>query len=200
MAGLVSCDRDAVLASVAVVAQVQVGDLDRPTPCAGWTLGKLLAHMIGQHYGFAAAAEGNSHDVAVFADRPVGASPAADYEAAAHRVISAFALPSVIAGEMYLPEVRNGITVPAPVAIGFHLVDYVVHGWDVARSLGVAIEFEADVLARALSVAESVPHEAKSLDPRAPFRPGLATASADPLDRILALLGRAPDWTAGGTP
>jgi uncharacterized protein (TIGR03086 family) len=200
MADVVSCDRDAVLASVAVVAQVRDADLDRPTPCAGWTLRRLLAHMIGQHYGFAAAAEGDSHDVAVFADRPVGASPGADYEAAALRVISAFAGPSVIAGDMYLPEVRNGITVPAPVAIGFHLVDYVVHGWDVARSLGVAIEFEADVLALALSVAESVPDDAKSLDPRAPFRPGLTTASDDPLDRILALLGRIPGWTADGAP
>jgi hypothetical protein len=75
-----------------------------------------------------------------------------------------------------------------------------VHGWDVARSLGVAIEFDADVLALALRVAESVPDEAKSLDPRTPFRPGLGTASLDPLDRILALLGRAPDWTTDRAP
>jgi len=39
---------------------------------------------------------------------------------------------------MYLPEVRAGITVPAPIAIGFHLVDYVAHGWDVARTLGAS--------------------------------------------------------------
>lgn len=33
---------------------------------------------------------------------------------------------------MHLPEVRGGMTLPVPVAIGFHLFDHVAHGWDVA--------------------------------------------------------------------
>ena len=39
----------------AVVQHVTDEDLDRPTPCAGWTVADLLAHEVGQHLGFAAA-------------------------------------------------------------------------------------------------------------------------------------------------
>jgi hypothetical protein len=61
-----------------------------------------------------------------------------EYATSARRVLEAFGVPALIEGSMYLPEVRAGITVPAPIAIGFHLVDYVAHGWDVARTLGAS--------------------------------------------------------------
>ncbi|HEY0639365.1 MAG TPA: maleylpyruvate isomerase N-terminal domain-containing protein, partial [Pseudonocardiaceae bacterium] len=65
--------------SVAVVAGVSADDLGRPTPCAGWDLRRLLAHMTGQNHGFAAAAGGAGPDPALFADRHPGAvlAPAA---------------------------------------------------------------------------------------------------------------------------
>ena len=59
--------RTAVTASVDVVNAVTLDDLDRPTPCAGWNLADLLAHMTVQHYGFAAAARGNGADLATVA-------------------------------------------------------------------------------------------------------------------------------------
>ncbi|MCX4393151.1 MULTISPECIES: hypothetical protein [unclassified Streptomyces] len=34
----------------------------------------------------------------------------------------------------------------APRAIGFHLVDYVVHGWDVAASLGIRAAYDQDLV------------------------------------------------------
>ena len=36
----------------AVVQHVTDDDLERPTPCAGWTVVDLLAHEVGQHLGF----------------------------------------------------------------------------------------------------------------------------------------------------
>ncbi len=195
MADVLSCDRRAVQTTVGVVGKVGVGDLDRATPCAGWTLRTLLAHMIGQNHGFAAAADGDSRDPAVFADRPVGDQPAAEYEASARRVTEAFGGAPLVERGMYLPEVRGGMTLPATTAIGFHLVDYVVHGWDVAMSLGITADFDDDVLRTALTIAESVPDESKSLDERAPFRPSVPTSSTALLDRVVATLGRAPDWT-----
>jgi uncharacterized protein (TIGR03083 family) len=50
--------RIAVNASVDIVNAVTPGDLDRPTPCAGWNLSDLLTHMTVQHRGFAASARG----------------------------------------------------------------------------------------------------------------------------------------------
>ena len=55
---LIELDATAVRASVDLVAQLTPADLTRPTPCTGWTLHGLLAHMTTQHYGFAAAAAG----------------------------------------------------------------------------------------------------------------------------------------------
>jgi uncharacterized protein (TIGR03086 family) len=194
MADLVRSHRSVMESSVAIVSHVTVRDLERPTPCIGWTLRHLLAHMVGQNHGFAAAADGHGHDRGVFADRPVSDLPASDYATSARRVIEAFGVPALIEGSMYLPEVRGGVTFPASTAIGFHLVDYVAHGWDVAKSLGIAAEFDQQALQLALTVAEAVPAEAQTLDDRTPFRPSVPTTSTQVLDRIVATLGRLPDW------
>src|ERR1700736_5927253 len=88
--------RTAVLASVDVVGAVTANDLRRPTPCEGWSLADLLAHMTVQHHGFAAAARGAGAESAVWeaanaadagAADPVGthAAPAAGVlDASAH--------------------------------------------------------------------------------------------------------------------
>src|SRR3954452_5002191 len=39
----------------AIVAHVTDDDLERATPCTGWSVADLLAHELGQHLGFAAA-------------------------------------------------------------------------------------------------------------------------------------------------
>jgi uncharacterized protein (TIGR03086 family) len=194
VADLVELNRRAVLVSVSIVDAVSPDDLGRPTPCADWTLGQLLSHMIGQHYGFAAAAQGRSQDAAVFASRPLGADPAAEYAASARHVVEAFAAPAVVEGEFYLPEIRDGVRVPAQLAIGFHLVDYVAHSWDVARSIGATVDFDDEVLAAAAQIAAAIPDASKSVDPGAAFRPSVATSSDSLLDQALAMMGRSPDW------
>ena len=87
-----------------------------------------LAHMVGRNDGYTATADGKRHDGAVFADRPVSDQLAAEYATSAQEVIEAFGVSALTEGSMYLPELRTGVTVPAPIAIGFHLVDYVAHG------------------------------------------------------------------------
>jgi len=109
-------------------------------------------------------------------------------------VIEAFGVPDLIEGSMYLPEVRGGMTFPAPVAIGFHLVDYVAHGWDVATTLGIAAEFDDEALQLALTAAEAIPAGAQTFEDQTPFRPSVPTTSSSMLDRIIATLGRSPDW------
>jgi uncharacterized protein (TIGR03086 family) len=151
--------------------------------------------MVGQNYGYAATADGGIHDGAVFADRPVSDQPAAVYAASALALMEAFGAPSLAGKTLFLPEVRGGMSLSAPMAIGFNLVDLVAHGWDVAKSLGVPAEFDANALLVALKVAEAVPAEAQSLDERSPFLPSVPTSSNSMLDRVVAALGRSPDWT-----
>jgi uncharacterized protein (TIGR03086 family) len=113
-------------------------------------------------------------------------------------VVAAFSAPDLLQREVFMAVIRGGLTVPGGTVVGFHLVDYVVHGWDVARTFGVDLTldpaYDEDVLQIALTVAEGVPDQARSDDDRAPFRPTVATSSADLLDRIVANLGRDPQW------
>ena len=195
MSDPVAPDRRAVEAGVALVATVEPGQLGLATPCAGWNLGRLLAHMAGQHRGFAAAARGDGADLAVWADRPVGDDPAGGYAKAADEVLAAFAAPGALERRWALPEVHPTFAFPGTTALGFHLLDYVVHAWDVARSLGTPVEFDDEVLAVALAVAERVPNGPERLAPGAAFRPALAAGeAAGPLERILAATGRTPAW------
>lgn len=181
----------AVRATVPVVARIRPPDLSLPTPCAEWDLGQLLAHMTVQHQGFAAAATGHGGDLALWRPRPLGDNPGQEYAQAAESVITAFADPGVLDRDFQLPEITPR-PVPGRLAVGFHLVDYVVHGWDVARTLGIAYELPSDVLRAALPIAEGVPADATRLAPGAAFGPRVPDPGDDLFDRILALLGRDP--------
>jgi uncharacterized protein (TIGR03086 family) len=196
-ADVVELNRRAVRASVDVVALVTAADLRRPTPCADWTLAELLAHMTAQHHGFAAAAGGRGTDPQVWRTRPLGTEPAATYAAAAGEVLAAFAAAGVLDARFALPEISAEVTFSGRRAIGFHLVDYVVHAWDVARALDLRLDLPDDVVRGALPIAEAVPDGPGRLLPGAAFAPGLPVpAGADAMDRLLALLGRSPTWPA----
>jgi uncharacterized protein (TIGR03086 family) len=188
-------DRRAVEVSRTIVRNVTTAQLRLPTPCAEWDLGALLAHMTVQHHGFARAVSGERTELADWQPAPVGDDMAGAYCSAVDRVLAAFSAPGAAEGRAYLPEIRGGITVPAAMAMGFHFVDYVVHGWDVASALGLPVEFDDDVLAAALEVAGQVPDDDASRGSGTAFARGLATPTdAGPLDRVLTLLGRSPNW------
>jgi uncharacterized protein (TIGR03086 family) len=192
---IVGLDAWAVRASVQIVSRASAADLARPTPCPDWTLAELLAHMTAQHNGFAAAAAGDGADLLHWQTGAPVADPVGEYAAAAERVIAAFAAPGVLAGEFVLPEISPTLRFPAAEAIGFHLVDYVVHGWDVARALGRGYDLEPRVLAAALPIARAVPDGDRRRRPGAAFAPRAAASSGGPLDQVVALLGRRPDWS-----
>lgn len=193
---LLELDRRAVRFSGAVVAQVRPEHLDLPTPCAEWNLGQLLAHMIGQHYGFAAAALGAGPDLRHWADRPVDDDPAGTYDRAANAVLEAFAVEGVLDRERWLPELSTDDTFRAVSAVRAHLSDYVAHGWDVARAIGVEVDLADDpeLVAAALAVAEGVPDVFRG--PGQPFRaPVPVPDDAPDFHRFLALFGRDPART-----
>jgi uncharacterized protein (TIGR03086 family) len=181
-----------------IVPAVTARHWDDPTPCGQWRVADLLAHIIGQYHGFALAASGEPTTVAAFAPRPVTAAElVAGYSAAAELVTRAFDQDGVLERRFHLPEIRDGGSFPAGAAIGFHLVDEVVHAWDLASSIGVPFEFDDEVLRAALAIARQVPNDPASRGEGAAFAPGSHAGPDRPvLDRIVALLGRDPDWTA----
>ncbi|WP_406270062.1 TIGR03086 family metal-binding protein [Nocardia sp. NBC_00881] len=181
----------AVRLSVDVVDRVTPDRLGAETPCAEWNLQALLEHMITQNHGFAAAARG-SDDPGLWTVRPA-TDPVADYRASADDVVAAFAAEDVFERALLLPEMLPGYGFPAGLAITFHLIDSVVHAWDVAQSIGEAITLDEDLGREALRVALAVPNGPERSAPGAAFAPGLVVPDETPvLDRILLLLGRSP--------
>ncbi|MFJ9611127.1 TIGR03086 family metal-binding protein [Kitasatospora sp. NPDC101176] len=185
-----------------VVDTVRPDQLDLPTPCAGWPLRRLLAHVVGQHQGFAAAARGAGPDLALWADAPVGDDPAGAFRRTGAELTAAFR-GAAAAGRaaVRLPEIRPDAAVPTDLAVGFHLLDTLVHGWDVAAAVGARAPLVAAVdadeaLAAALSaVAEAVPAAPENRTPGKAFGPRLEPdARGGRFERALALLGRDPAW------
>jgi uncharacterized protein (TIGR03086 family) len=110
-------------------------------------------------------------------------------------VLEVFSADGVLDREFALAEISPVLRFPAAQAISFHFIDYVVHGWDVARSLGVDYQLEPDLLAAARPVALAVPGGQARTRDGAAFAPGLPVLTqAGLLDQILAMLGRNPSW------
>src|SRR5215211_150144 len=189
----VSLDAQAVQASIDLVARVSTDDLAKPTPCRAWTLYGLLAHMATQHYGFAAASRGDG-DEALWKLRSLGEDPVKAYITSAEHVLAAFAEDGVVDRMFPLPEFGTDQPFPGHQAISFHFIDYVVHSWDVTKTLGTTVTFTPEVLEAALAVARIVPTGDLRLTPGSPFAPDLPWSGTDRLDQTVALLGRSPNW------
>ncbi|MER6379108.1 TIGR03086 family metal-binding protein [Streptomyces sp. NPDC001250] len=196
-ADFVELDRIAVQEAVRVVDLVTAADWARETPCAGWTLRRLVAHMTAQHMGFAAAARGAGRDPEHWRESEDLREPAEAHRSAAATALTAFAEPGVTEREFTLPNLGD---VPGGRAVGFHFVDYVMHAWDVAAALGTTVEFPEHLLGAALDVARAVPADPGRRGPGFSFAPALEVPEGSgPLAEALRLLGRSPErWPARG--
>ncbi|MFJ5265018.1 TIGR03086 family metal-binding protein [Streptomyces sp. NPDC088387] len=187
-------DREALLLAGDAVSLVKTDHLRWATPCADWTLYGLLRHLVSQNKGFAASARDAGTPWAVWHDGDLGDDPAGAYAASVGKVVAAFADDEVLERRFALPEVGEGFAVPGRTAIGFHLLDYVVHAWDVAVTIGVPWQPDAELTTAALRVAALVPDEGRGAGTA--FRRRIAVRDdAPPADQLLALVGRDPSWT-----
>ncbi|MEY9873864.1 uncharacterized protein (TIGR03086 family) [Streptacidiphilus sp. MAP12-33] len=182
-----------------LVTSLRPEDLFRPTPCSAWNVRRLLAHVIGQQDGFAEAAYGRGEVSGVFDDHPLppGTDLSATFTHSAKALTEAFTEAETAGRTLALPEILPGHDFPAAQAIGFQLLDTVVHGWDLAAALGQPFDCPAELLPIALEVTELVPTDPVYRGPGRAFAPVLPDAPADGFARVLRLLGRDPRRLAG---
>ncbi len=186
---------DALAAARAVLHRVGTPDLPRPTPCRGWNLRTLTEHMIGQNEGFATAIAGGDADVTAYTPRPVGDQAGlmqAWDESVGHLQAA------VDAADPHQPvrlvEIARDTTFPAAAAVGMHLLDTVVHSWDVATALGERYRPEQVLIDLVADGSLQVPAGDARTRPDAAFAPSIEATSTDPWTVSLARLGRR--WTA----
>jgi uncharacterized protein (TIGR03086 family) len=183
-------DRRALAATEEVIAAVRSADLDQRTPCTTWSLAGLLEHLVNENRGYAASSMGAPAIVSIWYSANLRPDPHSAYRDSAAWVTDAFAAAGVYDGRF---EVREFGYFPAPVAIGMHVVDVLVHGWDVAVSIGLPYRPEDELASSALAIASQWPRTGER---RREFaRRVRVPADASDFTRLLGLLGRSPSWT-----
>lgn len=182
-------DRRILTATAEIVAAVTPDRLDGPSPCAGWTLRDLLGHMVASNEGFAAAAAGKPVGAEVWDRLTYDGEPFDAYQESAEAVSAAF--------EGADPDERLEVfgfgKLPLSTALGMHIVDFVVHGWDVARSIGWNGAFDPELVAAADEIMRAFPDRPR---PSASFGVKVPVPDdASRLDKLMGFLGRDPGWT-----
>jgi uncharacterized protein (TIGR03086 family) len=186
-------DERAVRFAERVVARVTDDQLTAATPCTEWTLNELLVHMTGSNNGFADTAEGRPTNPEVWLGTTIGDDVVAEYLKSSQRVRAAFAAPEALTRTF---DVHGFGTYPATTAIGMHFIDYLAHGWDVAKATGTEAVLDEDLCEAVLAMGSRWPKGAPTIwGPGAPFgHPVPIPEEATAQDRMLGFLGRTPTW------
>lgn len=176
-----------------IMRQIRADHLSLPSPCTGWALGDLLRHMVGSHRGFAAAARGEAAVREVWEEVILGDDPYETYRESADLVTSAFAAPDLYERQL---EIYGYGVLPAKTTLHMHAVDYLAHGWDVAKSIGAQSRLDERLCAHGMALASRWPESAFTTGD--PFAAHVPISDDAPIDqKLMAYLGRDPQWTSG---
>ena len=171
-----------------VLANVQPGDLDKPTPCASWKIRDLVNHMVGGPYYFATTAETGVAPESPSAIDFAGGDIQATYADGTQKAVAAFAAPGAMEKMMKLPFGE----LPGSIFVMIASTDAFAHGWDLAKALGLSTDLDPP-LAEQLLALSMLPDEFRGPDGKSPFGPKVAVPeSACAADRRAGYLGRRP--------
>src|SRR3954453_15768062 len=174
-----------------VVAAVRDDQLGAPTPCAGTSVAALLDHVHGLSVGMRMAAEKTP------ADAPPSASAdalPADWRERIPQeldaLVAAWQRPTAWEGSTR----AGGVELPAPIMGVVALNEVLVHGWDLAVSVGEPYAADAAsvraCLDHALRFAATMPEARDSI-----YGPVVPVPDDAPeWHRLLGLTGRDPAW------
>ena len=169
-----------------VVARVGPAQMNLRTPCPDWDLRALVSHLIGGNVMYAMGAEGEAPDLDRLRGDLTGSDPVGIYRTSAARAIAAWRTVD-LGSTMSLP---HGVT-PASFSIRMHLMDHLLHGWDLMVALGEPREAPEHLVALGQEIVEGLPTEI-ARSPRVFGRPTVAPVGAAKFDQLAALCGRTP--------
>ena len=173
-----------------------VGDdaLDRPTPCADWTVAQVLLHAAGDQHAWANYVGSGSLPTYNPFDPP--ARP----EGTVIELVDAAVAAATAAWDQVDPASDSVPTplppvpsLPAGVAAAACALDAAIHAWDVAVATGQPSPRTDDLAAALEPAARSVAEPLRGFAYAAPLaaQAGDGTAAA-----LLRYLGRDPEWAA----
>jgi uncharacterized protein (TIGR03086 family) len=179
----------ALRSTLAILAKVEPGQLDAPTPCASWDVRALINHFIGTAHWWAGVIDGAGEDG--------GDGTAVDY--AAGDYVAAYTQAGKIAVAAFGADDVPGATIrlpfgefPGAVVLAMAALDQFTHGWDLALAIGYPADLDPELAADLLGHARlAVTDDLRGPDGAAPFGPASAApAGAGPAGQLAAFLGR----------
>jgi uncharacterized protein (TIGR03086 family) len=180
-----------------LVAGVRADQWELPTPCSEWTVRQLVNHLVGGTRMVSGALRGEPLPSPGDLRRRLDEDQLGDDAVAAYRdsdagMLAAFGVPGVLERSYAIPAG----TLPGPAVLHVRTVEALVHGWDLAVATGQQAGFPDDVAAGELAFSRGLLGQ---IPPdRRPFGPPQPVPDDAPaLDRLVALLGRAPGQTGG---
>lgn len=184
----------ALAGTEALIAAIRPEQWSDPTPCPGWTISDLVAHLVAGNRAFTTILRGEKPPVAPAPSNDTTTTTTsapidglADYRSQAPALLAAFAQPGVLEQMVTVPAG----TVPGIVALHLRITELLVHGWDLAHATAQPTTgLPADLAEQELAFTRgALPNLPPGHSPFGPPQPISDTAPA--IDRLAAYLGRA---------
>lgn len=179
---------------VEVARNVKPDQLGAPTPCPEWDVRALVNHLMfwsAFRSELAARKEQAPADDPITEKTDFTASP--DWPETLARqldkAVAAWSAPDALTGDTGLA----GGSMPARMIAMMMVGELVVHGWDLARATGQTLPADPAVVATAGEMAAAMGDQGRQMG--AFGAEVTVPADASPLDKVLGLSGRDPQWT-----
>jgi len=170
-----------------IVATMGYGQLGLSTPCTEWNVRGLVNHLISSLYMFQRAAMGAPFNLEEFGVDRVKYDAVVSYGQEAAKLKVALGRTGVLEQEWQL---SFGET-PGWLAVDIAIIEFVTHGWDLAKATNTAVELDPDLAEVALANARELISQFGRQENV--FGPELAAPDgADAHQRLAAFLGRDP--------
>jgi uncharacterized protein (TIGR03086 family) len=170
-----------------VIAAVTDDQRSRPTPCPEYDVQTLVNHIVGWVRVFDAGAHGRSveGDPAKY---QVGSDPAGEFRAAADSIVDSWRTEGLDRQVL----MSSGDKIDGVMSFNMTLMEYLVHGWDLAVATGQPIPYTDDEAEAVLERAQTtLPPEYRGEG--MPFGDIVPVADHAPaVDRLIGFLGREP--------
>jgi uncharacterized protein (TIGR03086 family) len=180
-----------------LVERVDDEQLDAPTPCPDYAVGDLLDHIGGMAVAFAdAARKAQGTNVTTPPEGSRDHLPP-DWRTRIPADLLALGDAWSTAGAWDGDTTIAGMTMPAAVVGTVGLNEVVTHAWDLARAVGQPFEADHESIVGCMEFIGPL-SEPEAEAGRGPmFGPVVTPArGAPPFQRLIALNGRDPEWTA----
>jgi uncharacterized protein (TIGR03086 family) len=176
-----------------VAIRVPPGQLDNPTPCAGWTVAQVLLHAAGDQHAWASSV-GSSHPPAY---NPF--APASRLDSTIDDLVRP-AIQAATAAWADVDPAAESVPTPLPpfpimtpeLAAATCALDAAIHAWDIAVATRQPSPLTTE-LAELLQPAADATAEPLRGFAYAPAIPG--QAADGPAAALLRYLGRDPNWS-----